>query len=58
MADLRRTIQEVMDRKGNIAIKRLSLKVGVDLTQVLNGTMTPNTVLEGKVQTAIRDLGF
>jgi hypothetical protein len=58
MATLKTVIQDVMDRKGSIAIKRLSLKVGADLTQVISGTLVPNPTLEGKVQTAIRELGF
>jgi hypothetical protein len=58
MATLKTVIQDVMDRKGSIAIKRLSLKVGADLTQVLSGALAPTPTLETKVQSAIRELGF
>jgi hypothetical protein len=58
MATLQTVIQDVMARKGSIAIKRLSLKVGADLTQVLSGAMPPTTILETKVQAAMRELGF
>jgi hypothetical protein len=58
MATLKTVIQDVMERKGSIAIKRLSLKVGADLTQVLSGALAPNPTLETKVQAAMRELGF
>lgn len=58
MATLKTVIQDVLDRKGSIAIKRLSLKVGADLTQVLSGALTPPVTLESKVHAAMRDLGF
>lgn len=51
-------VQDVIDRKGSIAVKRLSLKVGADLTQVVSGALAPNPTLEAKVQTAIKELGF
>ncbi|MBC7544150.1 MAG: hypothetical protein H7338_15625 [Candidatus Sericytochromatia bacterium] len=58
MATLKSQVQDILDRKGTIAIKRLSLKVGADLNQLLTGSLMINPTLESKVQTAIRELGF
>jgi hypothetical protein len=58
MGNIRQVIQDVLDRKGAIAIKRLSLKVGADLTQVLSGSLPASPTLEAKVATAVRELGF
>ena len=58
MSELRHLVQSLLERRGTIAIKRLSLKVGVDLTQVLSGTLPPAPQLTRRVQTALLELGF
>lgn len=58
MADVRATLSSILSAKGDIAIKRISLKVGIDLTKVLSGSQAVDAALEGKIRTAIQQLGY
>jgi len=58
VADIKSLLSRIASAKGDIAIKRISLKVGVDLTKVISGMLAVDPGLETKVMTAVTDLGF
>lgn len=58
MADLKSTLAQINATKGEIAIKRMSLKVGLDLTKVISGIQAVDAALEAKIAAAIQQLGY
>jgi len=58
MADVRANQSAIVSAKGDIALKRVSLKVGIDLTKVLSGAQAVDAALEGKILTAVQQLGY
>lgn len=58
MADTKGMLAKIQAAKGELAIKRMSLKVGFDLNKVLSGATTADALLESKILNAAKELGF
>ena len=58
MADMKGMLNQILSAKGELAIKRMSLKVGLDLNKVLSGATVADALLESKIMNAAKDLGF
>lgn len=58
MADTKGMLAKILAAKGDLAIKRMSLKVGFDLNKILSGATVADALLESKITNAAKELGF